>query len=316
MAEPQILVLQQKVHGLDEEDYAAVLRERLPGATVTVARTPAEQRDLLATADVATGPKLSREELDLVGDLDLFACVFAGTGHLDRDAFAEHGVAVTNASGVHGPTIAEYVVGWMIAHARSFPRALEQNRDREWRAYDTRELHGSTAAVVGLGAIGRAVVERLDAFGMETVGVRYTPAKGGPTDEVYGFEAIHEAVADAEYVVVACPLTDETRGLVDRSVLRTMPTDAVLVNVARGPVVETDALVGALRRRSITGAALDVTDPEPLPADHPLWALGNVTITPHNAGYTPEYFERCAEILATNVEQLRSGDPEFENRVI
>lgn len=316
MSEQRIAVLQQKIHGLDGSEYADILKRRIPDATVEAARTPAEQRELLATAEVATGPRLSREDLERASNLELFACVYAGTGHLDLNAFVDHDVAVTNASGVHGPNIAEYIVGWMLAHARSMPRALAQGREGEWRAYDTRELHGSTVAVVGLGAIGQAVVERLDGFRMDTVGVRYTPAKGGPTDEVYGFDEIHEAVTDAEYVVLACPLTDETRGLIDKAALRTMPPEAVLVNVARGPVVETDALVRALQTRSIAGAALDVTDPEPLPADHPLWTLGNATITPHNSGYTPEYFERCADILATNVERLKDDDLELENRVV
>ena len=316
MADTEILVLQQHVNGLDAPAYAAALRDRLPGATIRLPETPAEQRELLATATVATGPSLSREDLAAAPALELFACIYAGTGHLDTEAFEEHGVAVTNAAGVHAPNIAEYVVGWLVAHARSFPRAMAQKRRAEWRAYDTRELHGSTATVVGLGAIGTAVLDRLDAFGVETVGVRYTPEKGGPADAVHGYDDIHEAVADSEWVVLACPLTDETRGLVDEPLLRTMSTDAVLVNVARGPVVETDALVATLRRQGIAGAALDVTDPEPLPADHPLWSLGNVTITPHNAGHTPHYYERCADILARNVGELDAETPSFENRVV
>jgi len=136
---------------------------------------------------------------------------------------------------------------------------------------------------------------------------------------VYGFDRVHEAVIDAEYVVLACPLTEETRALVDADLLRTMRPDAVLVNVARGGVVDTDALVSALRSNRIRGAALDVTDPEPLPEDHPLWGLGNVTITPHNAGHTPEYFERVADVLVDNVDRLEGrgdGDDELRNRVV
>jgi len=132
-------------------------------------------------------------------------------------------------------------------------------------------MYGSTVAVVGLGAIGSAIVDRLEPFDVDTVGVRYSPEKGGPTDEVYGFDAFHDAIADAEYVVLACPLTETTRGLVDAEALRTMRADAILINIARGPIVDTDALVSELRNNRIRGAALDVTDPEPLPEDHPLW---------------------------------------------
>ncbi|MXR52283.1 D-2-hydroxyacid dehydrogenase [Halovenus sp. WSH3] len=315
MDDPKILVMRQKIHGTDATVYGAELRQRLPDCDITVAETPAEERKALQRADIVTGLEVTESQLDRAENLKLFACVYAGTGHLDLDAFERHGVSVTNASGVHRTNIAEYVVGAMISMAQQFPLAYERTDRREWRSYPTRELHGSTAAIVGLGAIGQAIADRLDAFGMDTVGVRYSPEKGGPTDEVLGFEEIHEAVADAEYVALACPLTDATRGLIDEEVLMTMPSDAVLVNIARGPVVDTDALLASLQANRLRGAVLDVTDPEPLPEDHPLWGMGNVVITPHNAGDTPEYFARCADILAENVDRLRSGVDELENQV-
>ena len=315
MNAPDIVVLRQKIHGIDGHDFAAVLRERLPDRTVAVADTPAEEREYLSNARVAAGFSIDEELLARAEQLELFACVFAGTGHLPREAFERHDVAVTNAAGVHGPNISEYVLGAMIGHAHGFPRAKRQQARREWRSYPTTELTGSRVAVVGLGAIGQAIVDRVEAFDTETVGVRYSPEKGGPTDEVYGFEQIHEAVVDAEFVVLACPLTDETAALVDGDLFRTMDTDAVLVNIARGGVVDTDALVDALRSNAIRGAALDVTDPEPLPEDHPLWGLTNVTITPHNAGHTPRYFERLTDVLETNLERLDDPDATLENRV-
>ena len=315
MSDPDVLVLRQTIHGLGPDELADALRERLPGAEVARARTPAEERDLIRDARIAVGLNIDEALLDAAEELELFACVFAGTGHLPRELLADRGVAVTNASGVHGPNIAEHVVGSMIAHARQFHRAYRQQSRREWRTYETTEVCGSTVAVVGLGAIGRAVVDRLEAFDAETVGVRYSPEKGGPTDEVYGFDEFHEAVTDAEYVVLACPLTETTEGLVDADALRTMRPDAILVNIARGPIVDTDALVTELRNNRIRGAALDVTDPEPLPEDHPLWGLSNATITPHNAGHTPEYYERVADILADNVARLDAGD-DLRNRVV
>ena len=314
MSDPDVLVLRQTIHGSGAADLVASLRERLPEHEIALARTPAEERELIADARVAVGLHIDEELLAAAEELELFACVFAGTGHLPREALADRGVAVTNASGVHGPNIAEYVVGSMITHARQWPRAHRQKERREWRTYETTEVHDSTVAVVGLGAIGRTVLDRLSSFDVDTVGVRYSPEKGGPTDAVYGFDEFHEAVADAEYVVLACPLTDATRGLVDAEALKTMRPDAVLINISRGPVVDTDALVSSLRNNRIRGAALDVTDPEPLPEDHPLWGLGNVTITPHNAGHTPHYYDRVADILAGNLDRLDAGE-ELENQV-
>ena len=169
-----------------------------------------------------------------------------------------------------------------------------------------------------MGAIGEAVVQRLHGFEVDTVGVRYTPGKGGPTDEVYSYDEIAEAVADAAYVVLACPLTDATEHLIDEDVFVTMPPDSVLVNVARGGDVDTDALVDALRWNSIRGAALDVTDPEPLPEDHELWTFENVLITPHNAGHTPEYFQRLADIVAEAVDTAEEAGEwsELPNQVV
>ena len=315
MAEaPDIAVLRAKPHGLSAADYADVLCERFPDREIALARTPDQERELLGRVRVATGFDIDPDVL-AGSSLELFACVYAGTNHLPLSALEANNVAVTNAAGVHAPNVSEHVLGAILSFARRFHWAFRRRERREWRSYQATELQGSTVAVVGLGAIGQAVVERLEPFGVDTVGVRYTPSKGGPTDKVYGFEQIHEAVVDAEFVVLACPLTDETAALVDGDLFRTMDTDAVLVNIARGGVVDTDALVDALRSNAIRGAALDVTDPEPLPEDHPLWGLTNVTITPHNAGHTPRYFERLTDVLETNLERLDDPDATLENRV-
>ncbi|WP_251344139.1 D-2-hydroxyacid dehydrogenase [Haloplanus halophilus] len=316
MTDPDVVVLRQKVHGMAPEAYGAKLRDRLPDHEVAVATTPDEERDLLRRTRVATGISFDPEWLEVAENLDLFACAFAGTGHLDVDALEAAGVAVTNAAGVHGPNISEYVVGALVGHERRFRLARERQERAHWEAYPVGELHGSTAAVVGLGAIGSALVERLHPFGVETIGVRYTPEKGGPTDEVVGFDEVHSALARADYVILACPLTDTTRGLIDADALASMRADALLVNVARGPVVDTDALVTVLRDGDIRGATLDVTDPEPLPADHPLWSFDDVQITPHNAGNTPKYYDRLADILVENLRRIEEGIDELENQVV
>lgn len=307
MTKPDILVTRQNVHGIDPERYVVALRERLPDHEVAYAATPAEERDLVRHARVVAGPDLSRADLERAENLELLAVSSAGIEYLDLDAFREHGVAVTNASGVHGPNIGEYVLGAILTFTRDFLESRRRQRRREWRSHQSRELAGSTVAVVGMGPIGQSVVQRLQGFEVDTVGVRYTPAKGGPTDEVYGYDEVGEAVADAASVVLACPLTDATEALVDDDVFRTMPPESVLVNVARGGVVDTGALVDALRSNSIRGAALDVTDPEPLPEDHELWTFENVLITPHNAGHTPKYFERLADIVAEAVHTAESS---------
>jgi len=314
---PDVAVLREGTEGLSMESYAEELHDRLPDRSVALARTPSEERELVADARVVTGITVEEETLEGADRLELFACTFAGTDHLPMDAFAERGVAVTNAGGIHAPGIAEQAIGNMLAFARRLHEGWRRKGNREWRHFQSSEFTDSTVTVIGLGSIGQAVVQRLQGFEVDTIGVRYTPSKGGPTDEVVGFdeEAIHDALARSEYVVVACPLNEMTRGLVGEAELATLPTDAVVVNTARGPIVDTDALVSALRSNKIRGAALDVTDPEPLPEDHPLWNLENCLITPHTGGHTPRHWERLADIVAENVERLDSG-ADLENQVL
>ncbi|SEW12297.1 NAD(P)-dependent oxidoreductase [Natrinema salifodinae] len=315
-ANPDIVVLREGTEGLSMESYAETLRERLPDRTVALARTPAEERELVERARVATGISIEEDRLERAERLELFACTFAGTDHLPTDALAERGVAVTNAGGIHAPGIAEQTIGNMLVFARRLHEGWRRKQNGEWRHFQSHEFTDSTVTIVGLGSIGQAVVQRLEGFEVETIGIRYTPEKGGPTDEVLGFEAedVHEAFARSDYVVLACPLNDLTCGLVGEAELATLPPTAVVVNAARGGIVDTDALVAALQSNKIRGAALDVTDPEPLPNDHPLWDLENCLITPHTGGHTPKHWDRLADIVAHNVEALATGD-DLENAV-
>jgi phosphoglycerate dehydrogenase-like enzyme len=314
---PDVVVLRQEVHGIPIDEYADAIRERLPDHEVVVARTPAAERDLVTRAPVVTGLDVREATLADAPDLRLFACLYAGYDHLPLEAFHDQGVAVTTASGVHGPNMAEHVVGAIIAFSRAFPTAWRQQQRREWRHITSGEIEGATVTVVGQGAIGQSVVEALAGFDVETIGVRRSPEQGGPADEVLGPKALHDALARTDYLVLACPLTEETEGLIGEAEFATLPPDAVLVNVARGPVVDTEALVSALRTESIRGAQLDVTDPEPLPEDHPLWTLENVFITPHSSGYSREYYTRRADILAGNVRQAEETGAyeDLENQV-
>jgi phosphoglycerate dehydrogenase-like enzyme len=313
---PDIVVLREGTEGLSMESYADAIRERLPDRSVALARTPGQERELIADARVVTGITIDEELLDRGERLELFACTFAGTDHVPMAALGERGVAVTNAGGIHAPGIAEQAIGNMLVFARRLHEGWRRKSNGEWRHFQSTEFTDSTVTIVGLGSIGQAVSKRLAGFEVETIGVRYTPEKGGPTDEVVGFEEepVHDALSRSDYVVIACPLTDLTRGLIGEAELATLPPNAVVVNAARGGIVDTDALVAALQSNTIRGAALDVTDPEPLPPEHVLWDLENCLITPHTGGHTPKHWDRLADILAANVDALESGEP-LENRV-
>ncbi|EMA27023.1 D-2-hydroxyacid dehydrogenase [Haloarcula japonica] len=308
---PDVLVLRADTHGLHARDYADLLADRLPDHDVRFAPTPTEERELVERATVVSGVDIDAALLERAENLRLFAGVAAGYNHLPLEQFAEMDVAVTNASGIHAPNIAEQVAGYILTFSRQLREGLHRQQRNEWRHYQAEELMGSTVTIVGLGAIGTAVTERLSGFDVETIGVRYTPEKGGPTDEVIGFDGpgFEAALARTDYLVVAAPLTDTTRRLLGTAEFQTLPPNARVINVGRGQIIDTDALVAALQQNQIEGAALDVTDPEPLPADHPLWDFENVLITPHNAGHSPKHWERLADIVAGNVTTLsETGD--------
>jgi phosphoglycerate dehydrogenase-like enzyme len=300
-----VAVLDHDAHGIPAAEYAALLARRLPDREVRLAATPDEHRRYLREATVVAGKAIDAEEVAAAENLRLFACNSAGVDHLPLDALADRGVAVTNASGVHGPNVAEHVLGWVLTFTRRLDEGRRRQRRREWRRFQSfTELAGSTVTVVGLGSIGEAIVARLAGFDVETVGARHSPEKDGPTDRVIGYGDLPEVLPETDVLVLACPLTEATSGLIGEAELDALPTDAILINVARGGVIETPALVAALRSNALRGAALDVTDPEPLPSDHDLWGFENVFLTPHVAGHTPRYWERRAEILVENLERV------------
>jgi len=172
---PDILVLRRGAHGLSTEGYAEAIRERLPDYEVVRARTPEEEREYVTHAPIVTGHRFGTELLERAKELKLFASATAGVGVLPLDAMEKAGVTVTNASGVHGPCMAEHAIGAILVFVRRFNVAWQRQQQTEWRHWQSaHELEGSTVTIVGLGPIGSAIAERLEPFGVHTIGVRYT----------------------------------------------------------------------------------------------------------------------------------------------
>jgi phosphoglycerate dehydrogenase-like enzyme len=300
------------------DDLAAGIRERCPDVDL---RRATDRDDLIACAsdaEVIVEHGLPGAVLDRAAALSWVQSLSAGYGRYDRDRLREMGVALTTVSGAHAPAIAQQTLAYLLLFERNLLQGLRQADRHEWRRYPAGELTGRTLGVVGVGAIGGRVADLGAACGMEVLGLRRHPERGHPNvDEMVGPDDLHALLGRADYVVLACPLTDETRGLIDGAALSTMRTGTVLVNVARGAVVDQDALVDALTAGDLRGAALDVADPEPLPRDSPLWDLSNVVVTPHNAGGSQHFPERCADVFARNYERYVAGDlDDMENRVV
>ena len=318
--QPKTVLLHTAVnsHWVDADGLAAAVRNRLPDLDLRVARTPAESRDLVADAEVALSAWLPSATFAAAEDLRWVQALSAGVDFYDHDALAEAGIVLTTAAGVHAQPIAEQVLGYLLVFERDILRGVRQQEAGRWLRYEGGELRGKTVGVIGVGAIGSRVAELASALGMTVVGTKRDPSTApDAVDEIRGPDGLHEVLSRADYTVVACPLTGETRGLIGREELGVMDDDAVLVNVARGPIVDEEALVDALRQGVLRGAALDVFETEPLPDDSPLWNLPNAVVTPHMAGSSPHKDHRLADLFASNLERFVEGDEDgMENRVV
>jgi len=244
--------------------------------------------------------------------------VQAGVDRFPHESLREAGVVLTNSTGIHGDAIGETVAGYVLAFARRLHDHVMNQQRANWSQPEWDEpwtVGGERACVVGLGGLGRGIVDRLTGLGLDVDGVRRTPVPEPGVDRVHTPSELETAVADVRFVVLAVPLTDATRGLVDGDILAAMRDDAYLINVARGGVIEQDALVEALDNGSVAGAALDVFETEPLPESSPLWEMDEVIVSPHCGAFTRDYVDHVAAIVRENVRRFRTGD-EPANRVL
>jgi phosphoglycerate dehydrogenase-like enzyme len=284
-------------------------------------RTPGQEErfaELVSGAEVLFGiPAESPERLAwavrTAARLRFVQATAAGAGQQVRRAelTAEEleRVAISSASGVHAVPLAEWSIFGLLAFAKGLPRLRRDAVARAWAHYPTSELRGQTLLVVGVGAIGLEVARLASAFGMRVLGVkRDVDAQLPHVDSLHPPEQLRELVADANAIVVTLPLTDATRGLIDRETIERMRDGAVFVNVGRGKVVDEDALIAALRSGKLAGAALDVTAKEPLPPESPLWELENVILSPHTAALSWHENERIVELFAENLRRYLRGD--------
>jgi phosphoglycerate dehydrogenase-like enzyme len=226
-------------------------------------------------------------------------------------------IILTNAREVHGPVVAEHVVALIFSLAKKIPESVRLQEKHIWGQqilWDelprVREVAGATAGLIGLGSIGGAVAKRAKALGMRVIAVREHPEKGSEgADAIFGPAQIDEVFRQADYIVLAVPLTAGTKAIVNAERLALMKPDACLINVGRGPLVDEPALAAALREKKIGGAALDVFPKEPLPADSPLWDVPNLLITPHTAALTDKLWERHYALFSGNLRRYLNNQP-------
>lgn len=238
----------------------------------------------------------------------------AGIGQLvARTGLADTALTFTTAAGVHGRPLAEFVLWAILGVAKRYPLARAQQRSHVWQRFHGGEIDGSTLLMVGLGGIGRSVAALLRPLGVRVVGTKRDTAGATPhslgVDALVPWRELDDALPAADHVVLACPLTPETAGLIDERRLARFREGASLVNVGRGGLVDHDALLAALDAGRLAAAVLDVTDPEPLPAGHRLWDHERVIVFPHSASTSVRENARLVELFLDNLDRYRSGRP-------
>ena len=293
-----------------------VMLQTLPKTTIAVGDTPEAFVQTAPVADVI---------LRWSADLTVFEQVWrmaprvrwvhscsAGLDGVLFPELAASPVPLTNARGVFSEILGEFAIGAVLFFAKDFRRLVRSQMAGVWDEFDTVEIHGQSVGIVGYGDIGRAVAWRAHALGMKVLALRRRPelARDDPyVTEAFGANRKHELLARSDYVVAAMPLTAKTRGMIGQPEFEAMKSNAVLINIGRGPVVDEAALVRALESKRMRGAALDVFDNEPLPAGHPFYKLDNVLLSPHAADHTPDWKERTMRLFLENFERFRRGEP-------
>jgi phosphoglycerate dehydrogenase-like enzyme len=291
--------------------------------------------DLRETASVLTGDsvqafKSAAASADVIfnwsGSLSLIRDVFlmspsvrwihSRSAGLERTLFPEliaSDVVMTNGSGVFSPSLGEFTLAAILYFAKDFRRMIRNQMAGQWDPFDVLPISGQTVGIVGYGDIGRAVASRVRAMGMNVLAVkRHAPTQNNPdpfAQRIYSPDQRLAMLPQCDYVVVAAPLNAETVGLISEPEFAAMKPTAVIINVGRGPIIDERAMINALSQRKIKGAALDVFDEEPLPANHPFYKLENVLLSPHCADHTPDWLDNAMRFFLAQFERFRQGDP-------
>ena len=287
-----------------------------PQIEVEQRNTYKDVEEHIRDAEIFFGWSLRGEQVRAAKKLRWIHSTAAAVHQLMSPELRASDVLVTNARSVHGPVVAEHAVALMFALAKCLPTAVRYQQQHVWAqeqiAYQHPppvELSGSTLGLIGYGAIGGEIARTALALGMRVLVVREHPERANGVEETFGLDRLDEVVAQSDFLVLAAPLTEKTRHLVNTERLARMKPEAYLVNVSRGALIDEAALVDTLRNRRIGGAGLDVFDREPLSADSPLWDLDNLLITPHTAAQTDKMWERHYELIHENIRRYLGGEP-------
>ena len=265
---------------------------------------------LLASAEVIYGLILPQDILTRAPRLKWVQTMSAGVDRFARMDIWQSPVILSGVSGIHATPIGEFVLEFMLMFAKQAPLCFRMKQKHEWKRFMPGVLRGKTVGIVGLGSIGREVARLSKAFGMRVIATRRSAKKAGQAryvDTLLPAKQLKQLLAESDFVVICTPLTPETYGLIGEEEVRAMKSTAYLINIARGGMVDEEALIRALNEKWIAGAGLDVTATEPLPPDSRLWDFDNVILSPHVAGGMEDYMKHATGIFCENLRSYMSG---------
>jgi len=295
--------------------YVNELRRRFPHITFLHSTTRETDIELAETADIIFALSLPKEAVARAARLNWLHCSGHAVGHFPLADLAARGITVTNSRGVQAVPIAEHVIAGLLALARRLPQTMRDQQERVWRPNELIGdaspwvLSGRTLGVIGVGTIGEAIAVRAKAFGMRVIGMRRHSNRERPAafDEVVGPAEVDRLLALADVVVIAAPLTADTNVLLDAEAIAKIKRGAIVVNIARGQLLDEEALAEALADGRLGGAVLDVFTFEPLPAGSPFWSMPNVIVTPHNSGFRAGHFDAVVDLFSENLTRFERG---------
>jgi phosphoglycerate dehydrogenase-like enzyme len=284
-----------------------MIRERFPELEIVSGNDNEILRKHIHNTDVLIAWKFPMEILKEAKRLRWIQLTTAGSDHLMEFREFLRGVVVTNTRGIHVHIMADFALLSVLLLQWQLPSLLADQQEMRWIIRSTEPLAGKTLGILGVGAIGSEIARRARCFHMHVLGVKRSPAPVDGVDRVYGPDRLEEVLSAGDFVVIALPLTPDTRQRIGEPELRIMKRTAYLINISRGAVVVESSLIKALREKWISGAVLDVFEEEPLPETSPLWTLRNVIVTPHISGEIKDYPKRVLEVFSENLLRWKSG---------
>jgi len=290
--------------------YRDRLAAQFPEINVTLVDHHSKVGPYIASADalVTFAPMLSDHVLEQAQRLKWVQALGTGVDNLTDRPALRRDVIVTNVHGIHGAPVSEAAIASMLALARNLPRAIRLQDKHQWQRWPAQLLDNKTVGIFGIGAIAEVLAPKCKALGMQVVGVSSAPRSVAGFHRMHPTSELSKIAGSFDFFVLLTPLTDQTRNSIDAAVFAAMKPTAFFVNLARGGVVDENALVAALRDKRIAGAALDVFVEEPLPTDHPFWDMDNVIITTHQGGFNDVYIYHAWPTLEANMRRFLAGD--------